>query len=263
MTKGIAKKPNRRGQQVWLAPTAGGNKTRLVDARQVDVTELVNHTIRVTLQKQLEEVIGKVILSDSEGNQLPLSDGLLSLDGANVLGKVRLVTTAGDEITDDEADAVKISESLLTKVAHPFAKGSLTTTGAQYCTAVSSIDNDAYDGIDAQTIQQPSGYTLYEIEFGLTGRLDVSGTPTDNALWKWQASDDGVDWEDLIAEQTLTTPSAATDVSCSGRFAPTGNFLGTSSSFQVRFVAKCSGATDTVTAETKNSSYILCRYRRE
>jgi len=182
--------------------------------------------------------------------------------GTAVVGKIRLVTASGDEITNDTADAVKVSESLLTKIVHPFAKGSLTTDGVQYCTAVTGIDNDAYDPIDAQTIQQPPGYTLYEIEFGLTGRLDVSGTPTDNALWKWQAGDDGSSWEDLIGEQTLTTPSAATDVTCSGRFAPTGNFLGTGTSFQVRFVAKCSGATDTVSAETKNSSYILCRYRR-
>jgi len=156
-------------------------------------------------------------------------------------------------------DAVGV---VLTIIRHPFAKGSLTTNGVQYSTAVSGIDNDAYDAIETITFEQPAGMTLEEIEFGLTGRLDVSGTPTDNALWKWQASDDGSDWEDLIGEQTLTTPSAATDVSCSGRFAPTGNFLGTGSSFQVRMVAKCSGATDTVTGETKNSSYIIAKYRR-
>ena len=151
---------------------------------------------------------------------------------------------------------------VITVVHHPFAKGSLTTTGVQYCTAVTGIDNDAFDPIDPQTIQQPTGYTLYEIEFGLTNRLDVNGTPTDNALWKWQASDAGSSWEDLIAEQTLTTPAAATESTISGRFAPTGNFLGTGTSFIVRLVAKSSGATDTVSAETKNSSYIICRYRR-
>jgi hypothetical protein len=150
----------------------------------------------------------------------------------------------------------------LEKVHHPFGKGSLTTTGVQYSTEVTGIDNDAYDEIEAVTIHQPAGYNLEEIEFALTGALDVSGTPTDSAKWKWQASDDGSSWEDLIAEQTLATPSAYTDVSCSGRFVPTGNFLGTGLSFQVRMVAKCSGATDTVSARTKNSSYITCRYRR-
>lgn len=151
---------------------------------------------------------------------------------------------------------------VLEKVVHPFGKGSLTTNGVQYSTEVTGIDNDTYDAIETITIEQPTGYTLEEIELALTGALDVSGTPTDNALWKWQASDDGASWQDLIAEQTLATPSAYTDVSCSGRFAPTGNFLGTGSSFQVRMVAKCSGATDTVSGKTKNSSYVICRYRR-
>lgn len=150
----------------------------------------------------------------------------------------------------------------LEKIHHPFGKGSLTTNGVQYSTEVTGIDNDIYDPVESITIQQPDGYILEEIEFALTGALDVSGTPTDNALWKWQASDDGVSWQDLIAEQTLTTPSAYTDVSCSGRFAPTGNFLGTGLSFQVRMVAKCSSTNDTVLAKTKNSSYVITRYRR-
>jgi len=174
-------------------------------------------------------------------------------DDGNI--KSILQANSGVDIGDVDIPAVE-------KIHHPFAKGSLTTGGEQYCTPVTGIDNDAYDPIDAQTIEQPAGYTLEEIEFGLTNRLDVSGTPTDNALWKWQVSDDGTDWEDLIAEQTLTTPAAATESSISGRFAPTGNFLGTGSSFQVRLVAKSSGATDTVSAETKNSSYVICKYRR-
>jgi len=178
--------------------------------------------------------------------------------GTNAIGK--LAANSGVDIGD--VDITSGAAEIIAVTHHPFAKGSLTTTGEQYCTAVTGIDNDAYDPIDAQTIQQPTGYTLFEIEFGLTNRLDVSGTPTDNALWKWQASDDGSSWEDLIAEQTLTTPAAATESTRSGRFAPTGNFLGTGTSFQVQLVAKSSGATDTVSAETKNSSYIICRYRR-
>lgn len=144
---------------------------------------------------------------------------------------------------------------------HPFAKGSLTTTGAQYCTAVTGVDNDAYDPVDAQTIHLPVLGIPTELLFGLTCRLDVSGTPTDNALWKWQASDNNSAWQDLIAEQTLTTPAAATEVSISGRFAPTGNFLCTGTPIYVRLVIKSSGATDTVSGETKSSSYIQFIYR--
>lgn len=76
MRKRIVPKRNRKGTEVWLAPTASGNKVRLVDGRQIDVTELVNHSVRVTLQKQLNEIIGKILLTDSEGNILNLAQGL-------------------------------------------------------------------------------------------------------------------------------------------------------------------------------------------
>lgn len=181
------------------------------------------------------------------------SDGHLQVDALSI--------AAGTNNIGD-VDILSGAAEIITVVHHPFAKGSLTTTGVQYCTAITGIDNDAYDPIDPQTIQQPTGYTLYEIEFGLTNRLDVNGTPTDDALWKWQASDAGSVWADLIAEQTLSTPAAATESTISGRFAPTGNFLGTGTSFIVRLVAKSSSTNDTVSAETKNSSYVTCRYRR-
>jgi len=153
--------------------------------------------------------------------------------------------------------------ALVTKLRHPFAKGSLTTNGVQYCTAQTGVDNSAYVEVESITFQQPADMTLEEIEFGLTGAVKVDGSgSTDDINWKWQASDDGSSWEDLISEQTESNTNTFTDVSCSGRFAPTGNFLGTGSSFKVRMVIKSSGATDTVSGKTKNSSYILAKYRR-
>ena len=146
---------------------------------------------------------------------------------------------------------------------HPFAKGTLTVNGVQYSTPFTGIDNDAYDEIEAVTIQQPWGYALEEIEFGLVGEAKIDGAgSTDDVLWKFQASDDGINWEDLCSEQTLSNTNTYMNCTCSGRFAPTGNFMATGSSFQVRMVVKCSGSTDTVSAKTKNSSYIVCHYRR-
>ena len=55
---------------VWFV--LGKNLVRLVTKRGVEITEEVNNSVRATLQKQLEEVVGKVILSDSEGEELPL-----------------------------------------------------------------------------------------------------------------------------------------------------------------------------------------------
>lgn len=150
----------------------------------------------------------------------------------------------------------------LERLLHPFAKGDLTTDGVQYSTEVSGIDHTAFAAIETITIYQPEGFTLAEIELSLTAAVASSGA-TKDVYWKWQASDDGASWEDLIAAQTRAADASAyADVSCAGRFAPTGNFLGTGTSFQVRLVIEAEDATETVKGKTKNSSYVICRYRR-
>ena len=150
------------------------------------------------------------------------------------------------------------------KVHYPFAKGSLISGGAQV-SAEKVTSTDDYEAVEAVTIYQPpEGYVLNEIEFGLAGQVRSSGAAED-VLYKWQASDDGTDWEDLCAEQTYSTPNTTLvdTLVMSGRFAPTGNFLGTGSTFQVRMVIKSGGAGgETAKGVTKNSSYIICRYRR-
>lgn len=175
---------------------------------------------------------------------------------------LRRVFGAGSDISS--TNLLPVANTLLEKVRHPFGKGSLTTNGVQYSTEVSSI-GDTYTSIGTITIQQPPGYTLEEIEFGLTGAVKSSGAG-EGVNWKWQASDDGVSWQDLIAEQTRAADASAyADVSCSGRFAPTGNFLGTGASFRVRMVIKnavTNGVPETASGKAKNSSYILARYRR-
>jgi len=164
---------------------------------------------------------------------------------------------------EDTRDSVKVSPPrLVLGPVHPFAKGSLTVTGAQYCTEVGSIGN-SYTEIEAVTLTAPPGYTLEEIGFGFTGAVKSSSTG-EGVNWKWQGSDDGSSWTDLIAEQTVAADASSyADVSCSGRFAPTGNFLGTGTTFKVRMVAKSAVAVgETATGKTKNSSYIIGTYRR-
>jgi len=145
---------------------------------------------------------------------------------------------------------------------HPFGKGALTIGGAQYGTPVTGITHAAYTLVDSATITQPSGYTLYEIEFGLTGATQSSGA-TKYAKHKWQGSDAGTSWTDLCAENThAADASAYADYTHAGRFALSANFLGTSATFVIRMVALAEDATETVNAKAKNSSYIVCRYRR-
>ena len=145
---------------------------------------------------------------------------------------------------------------------HPFGKGALTIGGVQYGAEVASITHSAFTLVDIATITQPVGYTLYEIEFGLTGATKSSST-TKFAKHKWQGLDTGSSWEDLCTENThAANASAYVDYTHAGRFAPTGNFLGTGATFQIRMVAVAEDAGETVTGKTKNSSYIICKYRR-
>lgn len=145
---------------------------------------------------------------------------------------------------------------------HPFAKGLLTTDGIQYSAEVAGI-GDAYTAIETKTFYQPAGFTLAEIEFGLTGAIKSSAA-LEGVNWKWQVSDDGAAWEDLIAEQTRAADASVyADRTISGRFAPTGNFLGGGSTFQVRMMVKSAVVGgETAAGKTKNSSYITASYRR-
>jgi len=148
------------------------------------------------------------------------------------------------------------------KELSPFGQGSLTTNGVQYCTEVGGLTHAAFSNIETITWENPSKMDLVQIEFSLTGAVKSSGA-TKYVKWKWQASDNGADWEDLIAEQTRAADASAyLDVSCSGKFKPTGDFLGTKSNFKVRFVILAEDANETVTGKTKNSSYIKATYWR-
>lgn len=148
------------------------------------------------------------------------------------------------------------------KIWHPFGKGVLTTDGVQY-SAEKTTSTDDWEVVESKGLLNPEGQTLEELEFGLTMAIKSSGA-TESVLWKWQGSDDGVSWEDLIAEQTRAASAAAySDVTISGRFAPTGNFLGTGTYLYVRAVIKSGGAGgETATGKTKNSGYVYAKYRR-
>jgi len=191
-----------------------------------------------------------------------LLTGTILAAGTNVIGKIRLVTSNGDEITNDDSDAVKVDNELQDKVSHPFGKGALTTDGIQY-SAEHTTTTDDYEAVETITFYNLPGHTMEEIEFGLTMAIKSSGG-TESVLWKWQGSDNGTDWEDLIAEQTRAADASTyQDVTASGRFAPTGNFLGTGTTFQIRAVIKSGGAGgETATGKAKNSSYIRAKYRR-
>jgi hypothetical protein len=153
--------------------------------------------------------------------------------------------------------------ALIREVHYPFAKGSLTTDGIQYSTPVTGVDNDEFDEVEAVVVTLPDTVeSIEELEFGLAGAVEVDGSgSTDDILWKWQVSDDGETWEDLIAEQTKSNTNTFTDVYCSGRFKPVGDFAASGRQIHARMVVKSGGATDTVSGKARNSSYMIVAYR--
>ena len=146
---------------------------------------------------------------------------------------------------------------------HPFGKGNLTTDGVQYGAETANAGSAAYVAVPGVvTIYRPAGATIVELEVGLTLAVKQSSS-VETALWKFQASDNNADWEDLIAEQIAASGTAVTayaDKTALGRFAPTGNFAGTTNPFYVRGVIKAgTGGVGTLSGKMKNSSYILTR----
>src|SRR3990167_6106490 len=68
----------------------GFNLVRLVTKRQIDVTNEASNSVQVTLQKQLEDVVGKIILANSEGVELPLIETLRA--GLSIKNNVMVIS---------------------------------------------------------------------------------------------------------------------------------------------------------------------------
>ena len=68
------------GTDVYIRSERGGNKVRLVDNRGADITDYQG--LKTTLQKQEEEIVGKFLLSDAEGELLPLNETIIALTTA-------------------------------------------------------------------------------------------------------------------------------------------------------------------------------------
>ena len=155
-----------------------------------------------------------------------------------------------------------LGDEVVTVQRYPFGKGSLTTDGVQYSTEITGITESAFDPIEAITFQQPIGSVLEEIEFLLEMEVKSSST-VKHVKWKFQASDNGSDWEDLIAVQIRAADASVyAVVAASGKFAPTGNFLGKGATFQVRGVIQAEDGVETVSGKHKNTSYVTGKYRR-
>ncbi len=152
------------------------------------------------------------------------------------------------------------------RILHPFGKGVVTAGGAQYGTVITGI-GQTYTAIEAATtIYNPVGYTLVELELGIMGETQASGA-TDSVIYEVQGSDVGTSWDTISSIITRAASAAAlADFAniLAGRVNLAGGtyLKGAGDSFQIRVVAKSGGATNTASGALKNSSYLICTYRR-
>ena len=250
-------------EAILLAGSKIAGKFRIVNKRGVEVTEEVNNSVRATLQKQLDEIVGKIILADSEGKELPLIETL------ETLRKVRLVTALGDEIANDTLDAIRVtSKDLVIVVGKLFEWTSSTWIAAQALTAdgvqLSDEKTQAVGGGETQVfgavIEPPRAGTLVAVELGLTCQLK-SGEATVAKTWQWKARNKGGTWVTLhaVVSENLTTAYVEKY--------RLGNFYGVTNFNEVPFevglfcTPHASTALATIISQVKNSSYATVVYK--
>ena len=204
----------------------------------------------------------KAILQSNSGVDIGDVDILSIAAGTNVIGKVRLVDSAGNEITDATLDAINtIQKANIEVVFNPFGKGNLTEDGVQF-SALYTTSGDGYEVVETVTINIPGLGTPDQIEFGLTGSFQSSSTAED-VLFKWEGSDNNSNWLALHSEVTYSAnASTLKEYTMSGRFVPTGNFAVTTTPIYLRLSIRSGTAgTETAKGKTKNSSYVKLIYR--
>jgi hypothetical protein len=192
------------------------------------------------------------------GRLRDLLTGIVLAAGTNVIGKVRLVTTAGDEITNDTQDAIAtLPKMSIVHAEHPFAKGDLTSDGVQE-TEVDTTTANTDVAVETVTIEPPATGSIVEIEFGLTASFRAVSSTTADLIWKWQARNKDGTWVDLHSAVTeVDIGTAYVERTRSGRFPAVANF--DSVPFDVRLIIQCNEANEG-RAKIKNSSYVRVIY---
>ena len=156
---------------------------------------------------------------------------------------------------------------ILTEVFHPFGRGALTSTGAQYSTMVSTAGSTSYITVEEVTIPMATNAMLKEVEFGLTVGLGISVT-TDSPKVKYLIKDDAQTSYDTLIEFTSTTLAAQAstgttvyDFTCAGMKTPSdGTYFTGKGTFQIACQVAANASTSNARGETKNSSYVSYQY---
>ncbi len=154
--------------------------------------------------------------------------------------------------------------SIITETVHPFGRGALTSTGAQYSATVSSgVVADVFATVETVTVPLPINAMLKEVEYGLTTGLSLT-TSTAAVELRYKITDTGGSSYDAVLTSTsllsVVSTGALTDVTYSGRQTPSsGTYFTGKGSFDVVCDIGC-GSTSKSQGATKNSSYLTYKY---
>ncbi len=154
--------------------------------------------------------------------------------------------------------------ALITEIVHPFGRGALTSTGAQYSAAISSSATaNVFTTVESVTIPLPSNAMIKEIQFGLTMGGTIT-TTTAGFLLRYRITDTGGSNYDALLTSTNVTGVVATtitDVTYAGNQTPSsGTYFTGRGSFDVLASVGCDSTTKT-TGAMKSSSFILYSYQ--
>lgn len=211
------------------------------------------HVIHPSLMNTSSDGSGTwyVTLIDSSGR-------LILGTGDTVVGKVRLVDSAGDEITNATQDAIAtVEKASIVHQEKPFGKGDLTSDSVQESAEVTTSDA-TWTTIESVTIEPPATGSIAEIEFGLTYSIKSSNTAK-FVKHKAQARDKDGTWVDLYTEVTRTADASVyAEVTYGGRFKTVTNFDAVP--FDIQIMVQREDATEEATGKVKNSSYIKVTY---
>ena len=156
--------------------------------------------------------------------------------------------------------------SLIAEVIHPFGRGALTSTGAQYSATVSTAGSTSFIEVESASLQLPANAMIAEVEFGLTIGLSLTAT-TDSPKVTYNIKDSGqTSYDSLYAVAStvlagLVSTTILVDYTGGGRKTPSsGTYFTGKGSFDVQATIASNASTSNARGGMKNSSYLLYSY---
>jgi len=229
----------------------GRPKQRIVENAGSDVFGLVTDTPAVfTLLRRLKDLLTGIVLSASTA----------------VIGKIRLVTATGDEITDDTLDAIKITgKDLVSVVAKLFewtssswiATQALTSDGIQWSDEKTLPASDPETQVFGAIFEPPKAGTLIAVELGLVAQMKSSAA-TEAKKWRWKARNKAGTWVNLHGEVSENLTTGYVEKTRSGNFFAITNFAEVP--FEIGLFGTPS-ANETFICQVKNSSQVTAIYK--